>query len=271
MIRFGTLSVGRMENAPETRMEPGRWSCVRGIEGSREELPGLRPIAHLGDIHDANANRLVGTGLNAGRCLSDRQPVGAHVALPYDPMSLVVFRDLIGASQSAIATADALVVEMSHDPGDGVLFVGVRRAGRETTGFDAVVARGRHMLNHRECGSSSHEESDVPPGFSVVEAIEGVASGDTRLATRATVEVDLEGELLTGPGWTRRKQGRVPSIPEPILTITRGPRESLDGRQLSLFEQHGVDQAQRTSRSDARAVRDRDGRTFACEAHHAIL
>jgi hypothetical protein len=51
----------------------------------------------------------------------------------------------------------------------------------------------------------------------------------------------------------------------------RRRRESLDGRHVPLFEQQGFDQAQCTSRPDARAVRDRNGRTFTCEAHHAIL
>jgi hypothetical protein len=58
------------------------------------------------------------------------------------------------------------------------------------------------MLNHWQSGGPSHEEPHVPPGFSIVEAIKGVAGRDACLATGATVEVNLKSKLLSRPGWT---------------------------------------------------------------------
>ncbi len=40
------------------------------------------------------------------------------------------------------------------------------------------------------------DEADVAPGFLFLEAVEGVAGDDARLATAARVEVDLERVLL---------------------------------------------------------------------------
>ena len=111
-----------------------------------------------------------------------------------------ILRDVVGTGQRAVLAAEALVVEVPDDPGDRVLLVGVHRAGRQAGRVEAVVAGGRHVLEHRQAGTPPDEQADVAPGFALVEPVERMAGRHARLAARAAVEIDLEGVLLARSG-----------------------------------------------------------------------
>ena len=89
-------------------------------------------------------------GLDARRRLARREPVAAHVALADDPLARVELGDIVRTGERAILAADALVVEVLDDPGERVLLVGVDRAGVQAGRVEAVVARRRHVLEHRQ-------------------------------------------------------------------------------------------------------------------------
>ena len=107
---------------------------------------------------------------------------------------------VVRAGERAVLAADALVVEVLDDPGDRVLLVGVDRAAVEAGRVEAVVAGRGHVLEHRQRRRPADEQADVAPGLAVVQPVQRVAGRHARLAARAAVEVDLEGELLAGAG-----------------------------------------------------------------------
>ena len=103
--------------------------CVAAIDG--------------GDVDDRDGDRPVRARLHARRRLALGQAVAAHVALAHDAEALVERRHLVGTGQRAVAAADALVVEVRDDPGDGILLVRVDRAAVQAGRVDAVVAARR--------------------------------------------------------------------------------------------------------------------------------
>ena len=116
------------------------------------------------------------------------------------PLPAWNFGDVVGAGQCAVLAAEALVVEMLDDPRDRVLLVGIDRASIQASRVEAVVARRGYVLEDRQPRSASDYQPDVAPGLPLVEAVQRVASGDARLASRAAVEIDLEGNCCPGPG-----------------------------------------------------------------------
>jgi len=166
-------------------------------------------------VNDRNANRLVRTGLHARRGFADSEAAVAHVALAHDAARRRILRHVVGTFQDAVAAADALVVEVADDAGDGVFVVGEHGAAFEAAWLNTVVAGGgdnlleRNNAVARESGRSRSEEAansgnkgfteqraDFAPGLAVIKAVERVAGGDTGLATGAFVQVHLEGILL---------------------------------------------------------------------------
>ena len=74
------------------------------------------------------------------------QTIRAHVALPDDAKPVRILRHVIGALHRAVLAADALVIEMAHDSGFGILVVSEHRATLEAGGFEAMMASGCHRL-----------------------------------------------------------------------------------------------------------------------------
>ena len=96
----------------------------------------------------ANTNRARRTRLDTGWRLIGSQPVLTHIALAHDALGLAVTGHVVGALQDAILTADALVIEMPYDSGNRIFLVGINRASVEAGRLDAMVAGGRHVLQH---------------------------------------------------------------------------------------------------------------------------
>src|SRR5690606_33363662 len=118
----------------------------------------------------------------AGRGLALRQPLVAHVALPHDAPFLRILRDVEGALQDAVGAADALVVQVTHDPRVRLLFIGPHRAAVHAAGIGAVVAGGGDRLLPAGRLPPAVDHARVPPGFVVVQAVERVAGGNAGLA-----------------------------------------------------------------------------------------
>jgi hypothetical protein len=64
-----------------------------------------------------------------------------------------------------------------------------------------------------------------------------MARGHARLATRTTVEIDVEGILLSRPGRSGRQQFRVIPGLRRNIAVFMLTGELLDGGQLLLFDQ----------------------------------
>ena len=66
----------------------------------------------------------------------------AHVALADDAALFRILRDVVGALEDAVGTADALVVEMADDAGVRILFIGADRTAVHAARVLAMVAGG---------------------------------------------------------------------------------------------------------------------------------
>jgi hypothetical protein len=99
-----------------------------------------------------------------------------------------------------------------------------------------------------------------------------MAGRDARLAARASIEIDLEGELLAWSRRGRRQEGGVIAFSERLSGFLMKLSEPLDGAQVALLEEERTQQAiaapeirvrrlKRSSRGDGYR------RTFIVEAH----
>ena len=185
-----------------------------------------------------------GARLHAGGGLALGEPALAHVALAHDAEALVELRHVVRALQDAVAAADALVVEVAHDAGDRILFIGEHGAAVEARGILAMVARGRDGLRERMAAVGTDELADIAPRLGVVEAVERVAGGDTALAPGAGIEVDLEGILFAGLGAGEGDERGVARLGN-VARFVRGGKFR-DGRlQVRLLGEELVDQGER--------------------------
>src|SRR5271166_611230 len=85
---------------------------------------------------------------------------------------------------------------MAHDTGYRVFVVRVDWATVHTCRIHAVMTRRGDRLLHRLKDRSAKQHADIAPGFVVVEPVQIMARGNTRLATRAGVEIDGKRILL---------------------------------------------------------------------------
>jgi hypothetical protein len=122
----------------------------------------------------------------------------AHVALTHDTAPRGIFRNVVRTLEDTVLAADALIIEMTHDAGVFIFFISEHRAAIETGRVYAVMAGSGDNLLVRLRFCSPVQQSDVTPGFLLVEAIERMAGADASLAASAGVEVDGEGVLLAG-------------------------------------------------------------------------
>ena len=206
MLRCGLVIVGG-QGVPgkcTSRLVVGRRVRQLRVRGSRQELAGFGVFQDLGHIDDADCDRLMGTGLDACGGFSHSQSVRAHIALANDPFLRVVLGDVVRTGQGAVLTADALVIQVLHDPRDRVLFIGIDRTPLHTAGVQAVMTGGRHMLHQRVAGCATHQQTDIAPGFRLIETVQSMAGCHARFAAGTAVEIDLKGILLT---WPRRLRG----------------------------------------------------------------
>ncbi len=207
-----------------------------GRPGEEEVGRGLGRRRFL--VHDRNPNGLVGTGLHAGRRLAHRQTAAAHVALPHDPHFLAVARHVVGTLQHAILAANALVVEVPDDARDGVLFIGQHRAALHAGRFDAVMAGGRDVLDHRGLAAAAGEQAHLSPDFVLVQAVQIMAGGHAGLASGAGIEIDLEGVLLAFLGGIQGNEVAIIAGLQWNGVFFVRTSEALDGRLLLLPQEH---------------------------------
>ena len=229
----------------------GRLGC------SRHEQVGFGILDHLLHLHHADRDGAVRTRLHARRGLPVGEPVAAHVALADYPLGAAVLRRLVGTGERAVLAAEALVVEVLDDAGDRVLLVGLHRTRVHAGGIQAVVAGRRDVLDDGQAPAPAVEQPDVAPRFLLLEAVQGMAGRDARLAARAGIQIHVEGVLLAGGRRRRRHQRRV-APGQGRTACVRGVvrlREARHRRDLLLFEV-AVDEGRRRHRR-GRAVRSR--------------
>src|SRR2546425_5017513 len=164
----------------------------RWVRACRQEARRSR-IIH----HHCDADRLIRTRLHARRCFTGVQTIAAHVALAHDAARRRIFRHFIWARENAVLAADALIVQVTNNPGARVLFIREHGAAREAAGVDAMMARSRDNLLEWIAPIVADQQASLSPGFALVQAVKGMARRDARFATAAFVEVDLESELLS--------------------------------------------------------------------------
>src|SRR6185295_18231666 len=152
----------------------------------------LRVLQRARLVDDLDRDRLVRARLHAGGRLAGRQAIAAHVALAHDAALAVELRHLVRAGEHAVLAADALVVQVAHDAGRGILLVRAHRAAVHARRVQAVVAGGRHGLLHGRVAGPAVKQTHAAPGLVVVEAVQAVARGDARLAPGARIQVDAE-------------------------------------------------------------------------------
>ena len=130
----------------------------------------------------------------------------AHVTFTHDAESGIKFGNVVGASEDAVLATNTLVIEVSDDAGDRILFVSEYRAATCTGRIVAMVAGTGDDLSPGTVAVTTDEHLCVPPGFVGIETVEGVAGGDTGLATSAGIEINFEGILLIRTWAAQRNQ-----------------------------------------------------------------
>ena len=121
-------------------------------------------------------------GLHTRRSLTRRQAVRAHVALTDNPFLTVIFRNIVWAGQSAVLATKTLIVEVLDNPRNGILLVRIDGTRRHAGRIKAVMAGRRDMLHHRVLTRPANQQADVTPRLVVVEPVQRMAGGNTRLA-----------------------------------------------------------------------------------------
>ena len=109
-----------------------------------------------------------------------------HITLANDAEPFAVLRHLVGAHHRAILATNALVIEMSHDPCHGVFVISFDGATQQAARFFAMMTRCRHMLNPSK-RPRRDRRSYSTPDFVIFQAVHGVASDNTSLASAALV------------------------------------------------------------------------------------
>jgi hypothetical protein len=124
----------------------------------------------------------------------------AHVALPNDSKSFGELRNVVRALENAIATPDALIIEVSHDPRVRILLISENGTAVKTCRISAVVARRSNGLAERLASPRTDEQPDVAPRLIIIKSVQRVAGSDARFAASTGIEIHLESILLTGAG-----------------------------------------------------------------------
>src|SRR6478736_669284 len=179
----------------------------------------------------------------ARRRFTTRQTIATHIALTNDASALRKLRNLVRASQRAVLTTDALVIEVADNAGFWRLFIGIDRTALHAGRIQTVMTSSRHRLLNRRCRRAAVQEPHGAPslGFELIETVQVVTSTHARLTARACIEIDLKRVLLAGARARQRNQLLVQLVTRQLLSIVT-TRKSLDRRQILLGAQVLVDQ-----------------------------
>ena len=180
-----------------------------GIGSPRQELAEFAVFDDFLHVDDPNGDGLMRTGLDTRGGFADFETAGTHVAFPDDAFLRVILRNIVGTGQCAILAADALVVEVLHDPRDRIFDISVDGTPDHARRFETVMTRRCHVLQQWVAAGTPDQQTDISPGLLFVEAIQRVAGRDARLTARTPIKVDLKGVLLARLGWAGGHQRRV--------------------------------------------------------------
>src|ERR1700741_3814395 len=92
---------------------------------------------------------------------------------------------------------------MAHNAGYRIFVIRFDRTAVHTSRIHAVMARRGDRLLHRLKDCSAKKHTDIAPSLVLVEPVQIMARGNTRLATCAGVEIDGKRILLA---WRRRRE-----------------------------------------------------------------
>jgi hypothetical protein len=122
---------------------------------------------------------------------------------------------------------------MPHDARMWIFLICENRATVKASRIDTMMTRGGDCLLVWIAPVFTLEKSNIPPTLALIEAIQGMTGGDTRLAPAALVQFDLEAVLLPD---TRSRQWYQFAIPLGNAWVIVVPfREFLRGSKLMLI------------------------------------
>jgi hypothetical protein len=121
-----------------------------------------------------------------------------HVALADHSALGVVLWHAVGTGPRAVLAADAGVRAVQHDPGHGILRVGVDGTALQAGGLDAVIAPHRQVRARGLGIPAPFNLGDTPPVDRRRISVLLVARDDAALAPDAQAHVDVESVLFAG-------------------------------------------------------------------------
>jgi hypothetical protein len=105
-----------------------------------------------------------------------------------------------------------------------------------------MMAGGGDGLLKRVPPVCAEKQANIPPGFVVVQAIQTVAGTDARFAAGAFVQIDFKRVLLSGSGWSGRKQAAINWHSGWNVAVCFGQGKLFDRGQPLLFVEQLVNQ-----------------------------
>jgi hypothetical protein len=147
-----------------------------------------------------DGNGAARTSLDAGWRFSLRQAAVTQVAFADNAAAGRIPGYIVRTFEHTVLATDALVVEVTDDPGEWIFFIGQDGAPMQAGGFDAMVTgRGDGLLIGFRLRTSM-EQADGAPGFIFLQSIERMTGAHTGFASGASIEVDAKGILFARAG-----------------------------------------------------------------------
>ncbi len=131
---------------------------------------------------------------------------------------------------------------MADDTRIGLLLVGGHGTSFQATRLRAVMAGRGHGLLVSRAVLVADNQPYIAPGFVFLQAVEGVAGTDARLAAGAGVEIYLKGVLLAGRGLRKGDELAVEFLVEMVIDVSMFLGKALDHRQRTLLGEQAVDE-----------------------------
>src|SRR6478609_7277969 len=97
-------------------------------------------MRHLIPGYDPDADSMAGTCLNTGGGFLGSQAAMAHVTFAHDASLGRILGNIVRAFQHAVLAPNALVVQVSHNAGEGILFVCQNGAAVQASRIQAMMA-----------------------------------------------------------------------------------------------------------------------------------
>ena len=147
----------------------------------------------------------------------------AHVALADHAALGVVLRHAVGTGPRAVLASNAGVRAVQHDPGHGILRVGIDGTALQAGGLDAVIAPHRQVRARGLGIPAPFDFGDTPPVDRRRISVLLVARDDAALAPDAQAHVDVES-VPARPGASARTGRRGAFAPDSAERTPASPR-----------------------------------------------